>query len=563
MSRVLSHKQQRGNNMFDPTKLESPLNHVIDSITPNIDKIVLQKDTTRVVSLKPTAPYYNTQATVHDYDIATSTVNNTRDVNYNRIDIGKYIESRAKVNTMLDGTSEYVLVSSDIEVITRQAGITLVTAVLNNNYDLPIIVSDLTTIKSEHRHHTVSSFGNLYMLTNGIISGNTLTYISGDVVVYNLPDTTRFSYNKIRTTRRGMSFYREWIAGGTIEITMPHQSEADGWSIQIEDVSTTDHIGNGVIWLHIGFNSDSGCWVYKNGEQEHTVDGTLGAQIKLSLNDRKVTVVGKTLNSSDGYITVFEDVTATSDYNRGLNRITMYSNNPTAGIVNFEINTQNGEVVDETLIENTQQYYKQLTTIKAAESSNALFGKVKYPIMVTRYDNEGYTQPKIDTVFVGKSDKGYVSSVDTFTNDLKQVLEFNVAALNELLKNNEIESFTFTILNKDNVNFRRQITCKPIILDGVITSIEVLTIHNGELIFTSNKIIGEGDANIVVSISNYEIQIDKDVDILTKLQTHKFGDIVKPDEQLQFLVRLDITTNNNVILPTISITKTYSSASNT
>lgn len=547
--------------MFDPTKLESPLNHVIDSITPNIDKIVLNADTTRVVSLKPTAPYYNTQATVHDYDSVSNVVSNTRDVNYNRIDIGKYIEARAKLNTMLDGTSEYVLVSSDVEVITRQAGITLVTGVLNNNYDLPITVNDLTTVKSEARHQTVSSFGNLYMLSNGIHSGDVLTYISGDVVVYNLPDTTEFSYNKVRTTRRGMSFYREWNAADVIEITMPIESEADGWSVQIEDVSAIDHIGNGTVWLHIGFNSDSGCWVYKNGEQEHSVDGKVGARFKLSVANRSVTVIGETLNSSDGYITVFESVTASTDYDRGLNRITMYSNNPAAGIVNFKMSAQTGVNDDTTLIKNTQHYSKQLTTIKAAESSNALVGIVKYPIMVTRYDNEGYTQPKIDTVFVGESDKGYVSSVDTFTNDLKQVLEFNVTALNELLKNNEIESFTLTILNKDNVNFRRQITCKPIILDGVITSIEVLTIHNGELIFTSNKIIGEGDANIVVSTSNYEIQIDKDVDILTKLQTYKFGDIVKPDEQLQFLVRLDITTNNNVILPTISITKTYSSAS--
>ena len=547
--------------MFDPTKLESPLNHVIDSITPNIDKIVLHADTTRVVSLKPTAPYYNTQATVYDYDSNTSVVSNTRDVNYNRVDIGKYIESRAKLNTMLDGTSEYVLVSSDVEVITRQAGITLVTGVLNNNYDLPITVNDLTTVKSVPRHQTVSNFGNLYMLSNGILSDNILTYISGDVVVYNLPDTTEFSYNKVRTTRRGMSFYREWDAGNTIEITMPVESEADGWSVQIEDVSAIDHIGNGTVWLHIGFNSDSGCWVYKNGEQEYSVDGKVGARFKLSVANRSVTVIGETLNSSDGYITVFESVTASTNYDRGLNRITMYSNNPAAGIVNFKMSAQTGVNDDTSLIKNTQQYSKQLTTIKAAESSNALVGIVKYPIMVTRYDNEGYTQPKIDTVFVGKSDKGYVSSVDTFTNDLKQVLEFNVTALNELLKNNEVESFTLTILNKDNVNIRRQITCKPIVLDSGITSIEVLTIHNGELIFTSNKIIGEGDANIVVSISNYEIQIDKDVDTLTKLQTYKLGDIVKPDEQLQFLVRLDITTNNNVILPTISITKTYSSAS--
>lgn len=547
--------------MFDPTKLESPLNHVIDSITPNIDKIVLNADTTRVVSLKPTAPYYNTQATVHDYDSVSSVVSNTRDVNYNRIDIGKYIEARAKLNTMLDGTSEYILVSSDVEVVTRQAGITLVTAVLNNNYGLPITVNDLTTVKSEARHQTVSSFGNLYMLSNGIHSGDVLTYTSGDVVVYNLPDTTEFSYNKVRTTRRGMSFYREWNVADVIEIKMPIESEADGWSVQIEDVSAIDHIGNGTVWLHIGFNSDSGCWVYKNGEQEHSVDGKVGARFKLSVANRSVTVIGETLNSSDGYITVFESVTASTDYDRGLNRITMYSNNPAAGIVNFKMSAQTGVNDDTSLIKNTRQYSKQLTTIKAAESSNALVGIVKYPITITRYDNEGYTQPKIDAVFVGKSDKGYVSSVDTFTNDLKQVLEFKVTALNELLKNNEIESFTLTISNKDNVNFRRQITCKPIILDGVITSIEVLTTHNGELIFTSNKIIGEGDANIVVSVSNYEIQIDKDVDILTKLQTHKFGDIVKPDEQLQFLVRLDITTNNNVILPTISITKTYSSAS--
>ncbi len=549
--------------MFDPTKLESPLNHVIDSITPNIDKIVLNADTTRVVSLKPTAPYYNTQATVHDYDSVSSVVSNTRDVNYNRIDIGKYIEACAKLNTMIDGTSEYILVSSDVEVVTRQAGITLVTAVLNNNYGLPITVNDLTTVKSEARHQTVSSFGNLYMLSNGIHSGDVLTYINGDVVVYNLTDTTEFSYNKVRTTRRGMSFYREWNVADVIEITMPIESEADGWSVQIEDVSAIDHVGNGTVWLHIGFNSDSGCWVYKNGEQEHSVDGKVGARFKLSVANRNVTVIGETLNSSDEYITVFESVTASTDYDRGLNRITMYSNNPTAGVVNFKMSAQTGVNDDTSLIKNTQQYSKQLTTIKAAESSNALVGIVNYPITITRYDNEGYTQPKIDTVFVGKSDKGYVSSVDTFTNDLKQVLEFKVTALNELLKNNEIESFTLTILNKDNVNFRRQITCKPIILDGVITSIEVLTTHNGELIFTSNKIIGEGDANIVVSVSNYEIQIDKDVDILTKLQTHKFGDIVKPDEQVQFLVRLDITTNNNVILPTISITKTYSSANNT
>lgn len=543
--------------MFDPTKLTSPLNHVIDAITPNIDKLVLYKDTTRVVSLKPTTPYYNTQATIHDYDVESSAVSNTRDINYNRIDIGKYIESRAKVNTMSDGTSEYVLVTSDVDVITRQAGITLVTSVLNNNYNLPIEVSDLTMVKSEPLYQTTSSFGAIYLLANGIISGDTLMYVSGDVVVYNLPDTTPTDYNKVRTKQRGMSFYREWTAGDTIEITMPSGTEADGWSMQIEDVNAIGHIGNGILWLHVYFDSNSGHWIYKNGEREFTIDGNISARFKLIISGTMITVVGQTMDTSDGYITQFEDVTATSMYVRGLNRVTMYSNNPMAPSVNFKMNIQTDGSGNDGLIENTKQYTKQITTIKASDTSNALIGTVKYPIMVTRFDNEGYNQPKPETKFVGNTTEGFISSVDLFNIELRQVLEFNIHELNTLLKNNDVKSFTVTILNKDNVNFRYQVECKPIIVDDVITSIEVLTKHNGEVVFSANKAIGDGDGNIVVNISNFEIQIIKDGDLIAELQTFTIGDIIQLDAQLQFLARLDTIMNNGKLLPTVSITKSY------
>lgn len=542
--------------MFDPNKLESPLHHVIDSITPDVNGIILTKDTTRVISLSPTAPYYNTRATIYDYDSETGGASNTRDINYNRIDIDEYIRDRAKINTMLDGTSEYVLVTNDVDRIVRQAGPTLVASVLKNNYGLPINLDDLTTVKSLPPHKTSSSFGEIYMLSNGVITGNTLTYISGLTVVHNLPDTTRYSYNKVRTNRRGMSFYREWANDTSIVITMPIASEADGWSLQIEDVNSIGHVGNGDLWLGASFNVNSGSWEYIADGNLRSLGAKDGGRIKIDIHENGITISGQSLSESSEYVTLHTDEVAATGEEYGLNRYTMYSNNPLAGTVNFGMNITDGANAPS---DSDNKHLKQLSTIAAAESSNALFGKVKYPIMITRFDNEGFTQPTPAATFVGNDSKGYLSSVDKFSADMVQALSFNIDGFNTSIINNDVECFMVTVLNKDNVNFIYQIVCKPIVVDSVVQSIEVITKHNGETVFTSNKEIVEGDANIYVEIAPYHIGIAKDNVPVAALQTNIFDEIIDTNSQQQCLVRLDVVMQNNALLPTMHVNKTYDS----
>lgn len=541
--------------MFDSTKLVLPLNLIIDSITPNIDAIVIDKDRTTVLTVEPTSPYYNTLATISETNIVPTDKNTIREVLYDRIDIGNYIANRATLSKREDGSFEYILLSDEDNTTILNAGVAAISRVLNYHYELPIVSDDLTTIVPSPYFVKNSTFGDIYLLSNGVVMSDNLSYVRGNIVVYNLPDTLEYSYNKLKTQQSGMSFYREWDSSEIVEITLPPIDTADGWSLQIEDVSAIDNVGNGVRWVSMSFDNNSGDWVFTSvSGQIHRMSGATTSKIKISMTDQHVVINGNILVNNNSYVTQFEDISVPSVYKNGLNRVSIYSSNPDADTVNFKVNVKSNEAsAKDSLKTNSTNYVKRRNIIGANIASNALTGVIKYPIKVTKYDTVGYRQNGITQTFTSDDTSGYISTIDTFTTDFKQSVVFNIENFNELIKNNKVDSFTTVVTSKNNVNFKYEVASKVVDTEDGI-GLSVSSIINGETTFIANKSVGAGDMNLSVITSIGENKVIKDLSTISEYYIPTIG-IPSGEISKQYVVKLIIKMKDNTKLPNIELTK--------
>lgn len=546
--------------MFDSKKLELPLNLIIDSITPNVDKIVLEKDKTKVLTVDTNPSYYNTLATVGDIKPESTDVTNIRDILYDRVDIGQFIKERAKLVQLPDLTFEYVLISDDVETTTSSAGASLISRVLNKNYELPISSEDLSTVTPQPYYVKSSSFGDLYLLPNGVVNGDTLTYVKGTTVVNHLPDTTTYSYNKSKSTQLGMSFYRIWDADEVLEITLPSSDTAEGWSMQIEDVVDINPIGGSKQWIKVKFNNIDSTWEVSNlNGSNYVIPGDTITKIKLYITADSVVIEGLTLVNNNSYVSQFKDTTTPSMYQRGLNHFTIYSSDPLADSVSFKFTSDvNEESVKSSLTPNHKKYVERTPVIAATASSNALFGTIDYPVKVTKYDLVGYNQPTVDTVFNGTATAGQLSTIDSFSTDTIQGVVFNIEKFNDLIKDGKVNKIVFKVTSKSDVNLRYEVVGTPIQADGVYNKLQFTTSENGVVTAVLDKLVTEGDTVFKVNTSIYGNEIVKDDVSVTPLMKRFISPLVLSSVNRQYVVSLRLIMND-VTLPSIELQKEYTS----
>lgn len=544
--------------MFDSKKLELPLNLIIDSITPNVDKIVLEKDKTKVLTVDTNPSYYNTLATVGDITPETTDVTNLRDILYDRVDIGQFIKERAKLVQLPDLTFEYVLISDDVETTTSRAGASLISRVLNKNYELPISSDDLLTVTPYPYYFKSSSFGNLYLLANGVVNGDTINYVKGTAVVYHLPDTTTYSYNKPKSTQTGMSFYRIWDADEILEITLPSSDAAESWSMQIEDVVDINSIGGSKQWIKVRFNNLDSTWEVSNLDGgSYVIPGDTITKIKLYMTADSIVIEGLVLVNNNSYVSQFKDTTTPSVYQRGLNRFTMYSSNPLADNISFKFTSDvNEESAKSLLTPNYKKYIERTPVIGATASSNALFGTIDYPVKVTKYDLVGYNQPSMDTIFNGTATMGQLSTIDSFSIDNMQTVVFNIDKFNDLIKDGKVNKLVFKVTSKSDVNLKYETICKPIQTDGVYDKLQFTTSQNGVVTAVLDKLVAEGDAIFKVNTSVYGSEIIKDGALATPAIGYFISPLVFSSVNRHYVVSLNLIMND-VTLPTIELQKEY------
>ena len=551
--------------MFDPTKLESPLNLMVDEITPDISGVILNKLQYRVIELRTITPYRNTAATLKYFIDENDTVGEIREIEYDRVDIGEYIKHHAKFEMNYDNTPTYVLVTDDINVTTKNAGPVMVSKLLNKEYNLPITADDLQLIVQPGYYTKTTSFGDLYLLSNALVSGDTITYTNGNVSVYYRPDTMQYSYNKVTTTQPGLSFYREWNSEETLEISLPTSLVSDSWSLMIEDVNSINMAGNGKLWIDLKYNIHDNTWSYLNDDDEmfSMVVDTV-AKLKINVTNNGVVIEGLSLVNNNTYVTQFKYTVQSNGSVSGLNRITMYSSNPFANPISYKFKTSDTVDYD---IQDLKPNYKSYTTrdsvIVADPRSNGICGAVKYPIRVTKYDTNNYLQVGSLDEFVGgrtNTDKAMVSTVDSFASDKVQILSMHIQDLGARFIDGTISKLSYTVTSKSNLlsSFKVELSFKNLTESGA--ALKAQTYINGNLVSISNYDITSNVAFIVVSISGYGIGIVDNND--TVLGTGSIGEYSTMGDSVikSFKVKMDMIIDSGSELPLISIMKEYTNA---
>lgn len=548
--------------MFDPKKLVTPLNIIINDVTPDITGLVLNKLQYRVIELNQISPYRNTSAKLMYFRDENDLEGEIRNIEYNRINIGEYIDKNAKFEINYENKPTYVLVTDDIEVSTKNAGPALVSKILNREYGLPILEDDLMIVKQPEYYLRSSSFGELYLLSNAVVAGDTVTYLNGKTSVYHLPDMQQYSYNKVTSTRNGVGFYREWDTKESLEITLPSTDNADGWSIMVEDVSSIDHVGNGNLWVNLKYDNIKGSWSYltDTGVQYEMVVTTIG-KLRITVTDDGVVVKGLSLINNNAYVEEFSFTVPGNGYSNGLNRITIYSNNPLATPIAYKFNVTPASLDEPTtLIPNLKEYTNRDSVIVASPSSNGVFGEVKYPIRVTKYDTSGYLQVGSLDKFIGTDThvgKVMISTLDKFTSNSTLIYSMNIQNLGKLFIDGVITKLAYTVTTKSDLTVRHfaEMTVKEITSDGV--NLEVKSYINGFLALSTNYKITETVETIVVRVSNNAIIItDGNNDIITYgvIGFYSYTDVVT-DKSLKIKMEMEIDKKSP--LPTISVNKQY------
>ena len=548
--------------MFDPNKLVTPLNIIINDVTPDITGLVLNKLQYRVIELNQISPYRNTSAKLMYFRDENDLEGEIRNIEYNRINIGEYIDKNAKFEINYENKPTYVLVTDDIEVSTKNAGPALVSKILNREYGLPILEDDLIMVKQPEYYLRSSSFGELYLLSNAVVSGDTITYLNGKTSVYHLPDTQQYSYNKVTSTRNGVGFYREWDTKESLEITLPSTDNADGWSIMVEDVSSINHVGNGNLWVNLKYDNIKGSWSYltDTGVQYEMVVTTIG-KMQITVTNDGVVIKGLSLINNNAYVEEFSFTVPGNGYSNGLNRITIYSNNPHATPVAYKFNVTPASLDEPTtLIPNLKEYTNRDNVIVASPKSNGVFGEVKYPIRVTKYDTSGYVQVASLDKFIGTDThvgKVMISTLDKFSSDDSLIYSMNIQNLGKLFTDGVITKLAYTVTTKSDLTARHfaEMTVKEITSDGVI--LEVKSYINGFLALSTSYKITESVETIVIRVNNNAISItDGNDDTITYgvIGFYAYTDVVT-DRSLKIKMEMEIDKKSP--LPTISVNKQY------
>lgn len=462
--------------MFDPTKLVTPLDVVIKATNERVRKLLIDENNTVVKSVESHTGHFNTKALVDIVDSDSVVVRADREILYNRVDIGEFVDGLAiETKDIYDITNKNIITDYVTQTNTNPGVDDLVT-LFNNEYDLPIEASDLVLVPRTQVTERDTSFGRVYKDINCKITTGSVMYSGGNIVVHQRADTHPFSYNKIATSKPGFMVYREWSHDEVLELTLPViESVAEsGWGVMFEDVKSTQQLGNGDLWFKIKHDTSASKWIYEsiNGTRME-IDAKSLVKVKVSVIDGMLNVECLSLVNNNAYESIGVDTAVKLIHTRGLQRVTVHSINPNPTLFNLKVKLTQSEALNtEDLITNDKSYDYTYNQLQASPSTNALTGLVDKNIVITNYNVVNYAETVIPNSFiaVSPSKRGIIQSFDKFNTEEGHAITFTVPDLIDGFTTGSIISASIEYIDRVNSNNSIRVLLKnPKVTEGGLT----------------------------------------------------------------------------------------------
>lgn len=537
--------------MFDPTKLVSPRDIVIEKLDLNLNRALLDKDNTRVRHIQSNTGVYNTGAIVDEYTDATVTVpvRIGRELVYNRVDIEKCISELSFVQIDKDGQETYSIYTDSLYGTLRNIKSDALCDFLNEQYDIPLKHTDLEHSEILQFSAADTVLGPLYNKINCELLDSYVAYTSGDVVVNHVPEIYS---NATNTVCNGCMLVREWKYGEELRLSPDNLADLNGWTIMLETVDDLLAVSNSNVWLKLVYNTLNQAWnVIADGVMLKSLPANVDAVIGISAFSDGL-VVKQYIDAQE----VSSDNVPTTSVtkNRGIMRITAYTTNPYPGIFRIKAEVVSDSSTTPAFISsNTKVYGKPYTLIRASGSSNAAVGSLTKPVMLTSHRGENYSELE-DTLFSPTFNKrqGALGTVISFEKYKEQTVNFNLYKNNSVYSFDDIKTMSLTLFNNLNISQSYRVDITPVTTtEG--TTITVKTTKNDVLVANVTKPI-DSDMLFKVVMSPNKLEIHQgDV---------KLSEIIVPSpvesiSTLKYRIRCSITAKSDKMLPEIELTQNW------
>lgn len=543
--------------MFDPNKLVTPLNAIIAKANERVSKLIIDENNIIVKKIEIGTGNFNTKATVDVVDAEGVVLHADKELNYNRIDIGEFVDAIATESKDIHSNVNKNIVTDYVTKLTVNPSVDEIVSLFNDEYELPIESDDLVSVSKTQVIGRDSSLGRIYKDVNCKVNANAIMYSGGDIVVHQRADTYPFDYNKLVTSRPGFMFYREWSYSDTLEITLPDVETITqaGWEIMFEDIKSTQQLGNGDLWFKIKHDVATSNWIYEsvNGTKAQ-IDSDSLSKIKISTVENVLTVECLSFINNNAYESIVVDDVVTLKENRGLQRITAHTTNPNPSLFTLKTKVSQNEVANDTgLIVNERTYDYVYNQLQASSSSNAAIGLVDKNIAITCYNTLNYVGATASNEFVPtvSSQRGMIQSFDKFNKMEGHEIDFYIDELASRFENKSIVSASVEYIDRDNADNSVRILLKnPKVSElGLVVTVES---------YGNGKFINAQEANITQSGPAAIGAIYTDNTIQLHLEDLTFESVQVTDnskEMVRYLSTLTIVPSENTLPPIVGVVK--------
>lgn len=426
--------------MFDPKKMISPFQSVVKAVDSKdpVYRLLIDKYNTIVNKVEHQDRRTNTIATCTQIDSKTGSPF-TRQVEYDRLDIGLWAEKNTTEYVDSDGVRRRSLISGGVDKSMVDVDVSVLTSTLYNDHNILISEADLTYGKDKSYSTIDTEFGKAYYLVNCTIYGKVVTYTGGEAIVNHLNVGRTNLLPSDTDIKPALSLVRTNQTGETIELKLPNIGNSDKWTLQIESVRNLADNTNSVLWLKIELSGFGDYWnVYDGTGLIGTFDATIVNTLTISSNESGMVIQGMSTGGESQELQ-FEPQSPVTDY--VLQRVTAYSNNPYATTFQFEMNAstvEEAEAIDVNVVRNN--------TISAHPLSNALTGRVDAPMTLTDLRAVNYqevAQHTYRTKATQTFEYGSIDRVALMDNDKMLLVNIKISDLPNLIRSNKISKLVF------------------------------------------------------------------------------------------------------------------------
>lgn len=542
--------------MFDPTKLVTPFDTVVKATNERVRKLLIDESNTVVNRIESHTGYFNTKALVDNVDSDGVVVRADREILYNRVDVGEFVNGVAiETKDIYDVPNKNIITDYVTQTNTNPSVDDLVT-LFNNEYNLPVEVNDLTMVPRTQVTGRDTSFGRVYKDINCKITTGSVMHSGGNIVVHQRTDTHPFSYNKIATSKPGFMVYREWTHNDILEFTLPDiESVAQsGWEVMFEDVKSTQQLGNGDLWFKIKHDTSTSKWIYESiNSTRLEIDATSLVKVKVSVIDGTLTVECLSFVNNNAYESIGVDTVVKLTHTRGLQRVTAHSINPNPTLFNLKVKLTQSEVSDaKGLITNDKSYDYTYNQLQASPSTNALTGLVDKNIVITNYNVVNYAEAVTPNLFiaVSPSKRGIIQSFDKFDTQDGHVITFSTVDLKNGFLNGSIISACIEYIDRNNRNNSVRVLLKNPKASETELSLSAECYESGrfsEIKEVTLSALGLLDLGSAFNDGTLIVTVSGDVIFTSQVSDEQ--------ETHQYISTLTIVPAATAVLPTVDVTK--------